>query len=62
MRFLKDINGRRCFYEGRIELSNKTDSKSNLFRVFTDLDLGIKKEIQKKLQETVCINLSFILK
>ncbi len=50
---LKDKNGRRIYYEGRIELSNKRAQKAKKFRVFTDLDLGIRNKDQRTLQETV---------
>ena len=53
LKFLKDVNGRRAYYEGRIALANRTDSKTNQFRVFTDVDLGIRYKDQNKLQETV---------
>lgn len=49
---LRDKYGRRNYYEGRIQLSKKGENKQQIFRVFTDKDLGIKKEIQETLQET----------
>ena len=59
LKALKDIHGRRVYYEGRIELCNHYSSKSRFFRVFTDIDLGINAKNQKTLQETV--NLCFPL-
>ena len=56
---LKDKNGRRIYYEGRIELLNKGAHNPGKFRVFTDLDLGIKNKDQRTLQETVQYYLSY---
>lgn len=50
------MNGKRKYYEGRIKLMKNNEAVSHLFRVFTDSDLGINKQIQTTLQETVFLS------
>lgn len=50
---MKLKNGKRNYYEGRLILKNSDSKDYQLFRVFTDIDLGIIPKVQNTIQEAV---------